>query len=133
MTPGESIRKVCVECVGSIYEVAACGGDHCLNGGSDKNGICLFYKYRMGTGRPSVKTIRKMCLFCMGGSDEMVKECPGDSEKEGVHCELWPYRLGRNPNIVVTEERRERLREIGKETLYAAKKPQDRLSLAGQG
>lgn len=26
-TPGESVRKFCVECVQNIYEVKNCGGD----------------------------------------------------------------------------------------------------------
>jgi hypothetical protein len=96
-TPSQAIHKFCIDCAGSSHEVTDCGGDKCHNGGADRNGFCLFCRYRMGTGRPSVKTIRKICLWCMGESDQMVKECPGNSTKEGVHCELWPYRLARNP------------------------------------
>jgi hypothetical protein len=101
MTPGEAVRKFCVECVGSAHEVHTCGGDNkCLNGGADKHGVCWFYPYRMGKGRPSVKLIRKICLWCKGGDHRMIRECPGDSLNEGVHCELWPYRLGINPAMV---------------------------------
>jgi hypothetical protein len=101
MTPGESIRRFCVECVGSPFEVRECGGDHCQNGGSDKSGVCLFFKYRLGRGRPSVKTIRKVCLWCQGDRADWVKDChAGD-------CSLHPYRLGRNPNISeATKEKR---------------------------
>lgn len=102
-TPGESIRKFCVECVQSVYEVKNCGGDKCLNGGCDEKGICYFYKYRMGKGRPSVRLIRKMCLWCMGDSQEFVREC------WTPECPIHPYRMGKNPNI--TEETREKLKE----------------------
>jgi hypothetical protein len=40
----------------------------------------------------------------MGGDVLLVRECPGNSDKDGIHCELWPYRLGRNPNIILSEE-----------------------------
>lgn len=91
MTPLEAIRKFCVQCTGSPFQVEKCGGDHCLNGGCDKNGACWFYPYRLGKGRPSVKTIRRMCLWCQGGSEQLVRECSDD-------CSLHFYRMGRNPN-----------------------------------
>ena len=87
LTPGQAIRKFCLQCVGSPYEVKTCGGDKLLTGG-----VCNFYKYRMGKGRPSVKIIRQECLFCMGGSRKLVAEC-------GLHnCPLHPFRMGKNPN-----------------------------------
>lgn len=89
-TPLESIRRFCVQCAGGIYQVEQCGGDKCLNGGCDQKGVCWFYPYRMGKGRPRVKTIRKICLWCQG-SEPLVKECPGD-------CHLHPYRMGKAPN-----------------------------------
>jgi hypothetical protein len=94
MTPGEAVRKFCIECVGGpshIQDVRECGGDKCLNGGCDKSGVCWFYAYRMGKGRPSVKLIRKICLWCLGGSEQIVRECWSPD------CVLHPYRLGRNP------------------------------------
>jgi hypothetical protein len=90
MTPLRAIRKICVACVGSPYDVAGCGGDKCLGGQGDENGKCYFYRYRMGRGRPSVKLIRKFCFECMGGSKRLVREC------ESV-CPLHEYRFGRNP------------------------------------
>jgi hypothetical protein len=98
ITPLEAIHKFCVTCVGSPFEVKDCGGDACLNGGRDKNGVCWFYKYRLGKGRPSVKLIRKMCLWCQGDSKELVRECVEDGKHTGLPaCALWPYRMGINP------------------------------------
>ena len=74
-TPLEAIHKFCVACVGSPFEVKDCGGDKCLNGECYPNGECWFYKFRLGKGRPSVKLIRQMCLWCQGGSKEFVKDC----------------------------------------------------------
>ncbi|MCF8025670.1 MAG: hypothetical protein K9K82_09295 [Desulfobacteraceae bacterium] len=92
MTPGKAIRKQCVECVGgNMPEVKNCGGDKMIGQG-DKNGQCFFYPYRMGRGRPSVKTIRKFCLECMGGSHKLVADCATGS------CPLHPFRFGTNPN-----------------------------------
>ncbi len=89
MTPSKAIHLFCVECAGSSHLVKDCGGDHCLNGGCDKNGVCWFYPYRQGKGRPKVSTIRRMCLWCQGGRADFVRDC-GD-------CVLSPYRMGTNP------------------------------------
>ena len=93
MTPLQAIRKVCVVCVGSVYEVKDCGGDNCLGAQGDENGVCYLSPYRLGKGRPSVKLIRKFCLECMGGSSKLVAECKSD-------CPLQPYRFGKNPKLV---------------------------------
>ncbi len=90
MTPLQSIRKACVACVCSVYEVKDCGGDECLGGQGDENGVCYLFSFRLGRGRPSVKTIRRFCLECMGGSSKLVAECKSD-------CPLHPYRFGKNP------------------------------------
>ena len=98
MTPGEAIRKFCVQCVVSPHEVKNCGGDKCLNGGCDDKGICWFYRYRLGTGRPSVKLIRKYCLYCQGGSQDLVRECIEGEAHSGIEaCSLFPFRMGTNP------------------------------------
>lgn len=92
MTPLGSIRKFCIDCMGGgPFEVKDCGGDKCKDG-CDEHGVCHFFKYRMGKGRPSVKTIRKVCLWCQGDRADFVKECASND------CALHPYRLGRNPN-----------------------------------
>ncbi len=84
MTPGEAIRRFCIACLGSAHDVRECGGDHCLNGGCDSKGVCCFYPYRMGKGRPSVKLIRKTCLWCMGDGVNFVREC------QTPECALHP-------------------------------------------
>lgn len=105
MTPGEAIHNFCVRCVGgSPFEVRECGGDKYLNGGCDKNGVCWFYKFRLGNGRPSVKLIRRFCLYCTGGDREWVRNCPDGISHQGMACALYPFRMGRNPNIVLSEE-----------------------------
>jgi hypothetical protein len=91
MTPLGAIRKVCVACVGSVYEVNDCGGDNCLGAHGDENAFCYLFPYRLGKGRPSVKTIRKFCLECMGGSSRLVADCGN------LDCPLRQYRFGKNP------------------------------------
>jgi len=98
MTPGESIRKHSKECVGSPYEIKNCRGDYLF--ATEKE--CPFYKYRMGRGRPSVKLIRKYCLFCMSGSYQAINECNSKT------CVLRPFRLGTNPNYQLSDNERER-------------------------
>lgn len=111
MTPGKSIRKFCVQCVGGEpYQVKTCGGEHYLNGGTKRQSsgkeVCLFWNNRMGRGRPSVKLIRKMCRWCMSDSSQQIAEC------HATDCALHEFRFGTNPNI--TEETREKLRQRGK-------------------
>lgn len=102
MTPGKAIRKVCVECVGSIYEVRHCGGDKMLGQG-DKNGQCWLYPYRLGSGRPSVRRIRKHCLECMAGSYKLVAKC------RSYNCHLHQFRYGKNPNYGHKKSMRKKL------------------------
>ena len=90
MTPLEAIRKICVACVGSPYETEDCGGDECLGGQGDEAGVCFFFPFRLGKGRPSVKTIRKFCLECKSDSSKLVAECDSDFP-------LHPYRFGKSP------------------------------------
>lgn len=80
LTPGEAIRKFCIDCAGSYAEVETCGME-----------TCNFYRYRLGKGRPSVKTIRKECLSCMGGSAPLVRGC------KSTGCFVYEFRLGKNP------------------------------------
>jgi len=91
MTPLEAVRKFCIECAGSVQDVIQCGGDKCRNGGCDQRGVCWFFPYRLGKGRPTVKVIRKTCVWCMNGSEQSVRECHSNG------CALWQYRLGTNP------------------------------------
>ena len=100
MTPRKAVRLFCLDCVGgSQAEVKKCRGDVCLNGGTNQIGKCLFYAHRAGKGRVSVKTIRKMCLFCMCGDVKEVRECHASPDQSGFGCPLHPYRMGKNPKL----------------------------------
>lgn len=92
-TPKQAIRRQCVECVQSPYEVENCGGDRMIGQG-DENNVCYFWPYRNGMGRPSVKIIRKFCLECMGGNKSLVADC---TTKD---CPVHPFRFGTNPNRI---------------------------------
>jgi len=88
MSPGSAIRAFCVSCCGGVFgEVKNCDGD----GTDPAFHACPFHPYRMGRGRPSVKTIRKFCLQCMGGTPSYVREC------DTTDCNCYPYRMGKNP------------------------------------
>jgi hypothetical protein len=91
LTPGQAIHAFCIDCVGSSYTVKDCTGDRMLGNQGDSNNVCYFYRYRLGTGRPSVKLIRQFCLECMGNSHLLVKEC------SSVDCPVYEYRFGKNP------------------------------------
>jgi hypothetical protein len=101
MTSLLAVKRFCIHCVGGpahAREVRSCGGDKCLNGGCDPKGVCLFHRFRMGSGRTRVATIRKMCLWCMGESSSMVETC------HTTECPLHRFRLGKNPNISETSK-----------------------------
>ena len=87
-TPGQSVRKHCLVCVGSAAEVKHCGGDKLLDGTA-----CPLFPYRLGKGRPSVKTIRRECLKCMSGQRDLVRHCAS------IKCSLRDFRMGTNPNM----------------------------------
>lgn len=97
LTPKISVKKKCIECVSDPAVVKNCGGDKMLGQG-DENGRCWFYPYRNGRGRPSVKTIRKFCLECMGGSHKLVADCPS------LNCPVHKFRFGSNPNRARTKD-----------------------------
>ena len=50
----------------------------------------------------ALKAIRLKCLDCVLGSAQEVQLCPS------TDCPLWRFRLGKNPNIVLSDEERER-------------------------
>ena len=86
-TPLQAIRAFCLVCMGgkdtpeARREVKACS-----------ESTCPFHPYRLGKGRPSVKKIKKVCLFCMGESSRLVSECTSND------CPIHPFRFGKNPN-----------------------------------
>ena len=53
LTPLRVIRKQFIDCVGNSSEVKDCQSDKLFDG------PCLFYRYGMVRGRPSVRLIRK--------------------------------------------------------------------------
>lgn len=57
-----------------------------------------------------LRAIRARCLECSGGSTAEVRECVIPS------CPLYPFRMGKNPNIVLSDEqkaaRAERARKL---------------------
>lgn len=93
LTPGRAIRLFCVECVDGFQFIKECGGGNLLDEQAGKNGTCLFFPYRLGRGRPSVKTIRKFCLECMGDHHSFIPDCPSR------YCPLYPFRMGKIPSL----------------------------------
>ena len=101
-TPGQCVRAFCTACVGGkSTDVRECQGDKCGNCTQGK--VCLFFPFRMRTGRPSVRLLRAMCLECQGQSAQLVREC------HETECVLFPWRFGKNPYI--SEETRELSRQ----------------------
>lgn len=49
-----------------------------------------------------MRAIRAKCLDCMAGQIGEVRLCPSRG------CPLWAFRMGRNPNLQLSEEERER-------------------------
>jgi hypothetical protein len=87
-TPKESMKSFCRSCVsGDIRHVEECHGDEVA---------CPLWPVRMKEGKISVKNLRAYCLYCMGGSRELVFTCPTEE------CDFYPYRLGKNPNCANT-------------------------------
>jgi hypothetical protein len=84
LTPGRVIRLMCLDCSGSASEVHTCQGDTIVDG------PCLFYPFRLGTGRPKLRVIRQNCLYCMGGSSDRVDDCASKT------CPSVPYRKGKS-------------------------------------
>lgn len=82
MTPLGAIRKYCVDCSGSVYEVGKCT---VLD--------CVLYKFRFGRGEgmgSRLRAIRGRCIQC-AENVAIIRNCPvGD-------CLLWEYRMGHNP------------------------------------
>jgi hypothetical protein len=95
LTPVQAIHKACVDCVGSPFAVKDCQGD------GQYAGPCLLFPHRLGKGRPSVKLIRKFCLYCMGGDAKLVREC------HSRVCPFLCYRMAKNPKIGLSEKEKQ--------------------------
>ena len=99
LTPRQAIREHCMDSVGTASAIRDCQGNELYDR------PCIFFSYRMGKGRPSVKLIRKFCLYCMGGSWKLVKNCPSKV------CPFLRYRMGKNPNIQLSDGQRQQKRQ----------------------
>jgi len=85
LTPRQVIREHYIDCIGSASNIKDCRGDELYNR------PCIFFPYRVGAGRPSVKLIWKFFLYCMGGNQKLVREC------RSKICPFLPYCTGENP------------------------------------
>ncbi|HQO64696.1 MAG TPA: hypothetical protein PK528_13890 [Syntrophorhabdus sp.] len=81
-TPKEAQKRYCRECLGGRIE-SDCQGNTIQ---------CPFYACRKKEGHVPVKAHRKNCLYCMGGSHDLVNDC------ETEDCACHPYRHGKAPN-----------------------------------
>lgn len=52
----------------------------------------------MSTKNELLRTIRNHCLECCGGSWVDVQDCTSGPNAGPSTCNLWPYRLGKDPN-----------------------------------
>lgn len=55
----------------------------------------------MGKRRSAIKSIRAFCIHCAGGDLGWIKDCPSGAStvSEEDQCPLYPYRMGKNPNV----------------------------------
>ena len=81
LTPLKAIRRNCIDCVGKASDVRDCRGN-------TMNPPCPFYQYRLAKGRPKLRIIRQHCLWCMGGSTNLVRDCHSQT------CQFHVYRSG---------------------------------------
>lgn len=103
----KAIRAFCMQCMGG----SPAGIDEC------GDSACPFHSYRSGKALPAGKhkptgTIKTYCReYCQAGEGlDEVKECAGNKPVHGADpCPVFPFRLGRNPNI--TSETRAKCRE----------------------
>lgn len=58
-----------------------------------------------------IKAIRAKCLDCCCGSSQEVELCACPD------CPLYMFRFGKNPNVKLSEEERERRRQMARENL----------------
>jgi len=59
-----------------------------------------------------LRAIREKCLDCTLGSANEVSLCPMENS-----CSLWPFRFGKNPNVKLSDEERERRSRMARENL----------------
>jgi hypothetical protein len=69
-----------------------------------------------GKKQTPLRAIRAKCLDCVLGSSNEVALCTMENK-----CSLWPYRFGKNPNVKLSDEERERRRQMARENLAFTK------------
>ena len=105
----DAMRCACLHCVGgeSAKDVRDCSG-------VKARGVsCELWPYRLrskidrGKGRvfSPLKSVRQYCLWCQGDAGNV--KCCGDT-----YCFLWPYRMGRKPDCMVSDAAHERGRRV---------------------
>jgi len=89
MTPIKALRKYCVWCANQPKEADLCPAIGCP--------LHLFRHGRKPRNKPYtvLKAIRLRCLNCSDGS-ENVKRCEFNGKIDDL-CDLYTYRLGKNP------------------------------------
>jgi len=65
----------------------------------------------VGKKKTPLRAIREKCLDCCCGSSTEVDLCPCED------CSLYPFRYGKNPNIHLSDEERERRSRMARENL----------------
>ncbi len=97
MTPLKAIRAFCRDncCLGQPVEVRLCPSSE--DSGEAAALWCRLHPYRLGKRLPPgehfpLNAIRWRCLDCSGYSQGGVKHC------WNTGCELYPYRMGKNPS-----------------------------------
>ena len=120
-TPLKALRRHCLWCCnGSSNEVKLCSATACPlwpfrhgrgPSAEDKATVADLQSYpiereQIGPSLTALRAIRRRCLDCSGNSVDEVKACQYGPE-HSARCDLHPYRLGKNPNIVFSEERKQ--------------------------
>lgn len=110
-SPLTAVRRHCLECCnGSANEVALCSARSCSlhamrfdrrpDPAEHANDPTPLYPLEApltlgefaAQGMSTLKAIRRRCLDCSGGATTAVRDCAC------AGCDLWPFRLGKNPN-----------------------------------
>jgi len=84
-----------------------------------KWGMMILNEETKGEGKKMtpLRAIRAKCLDCVLGSSVEVQLCPMEKR-----CALWPFRFGKNPNVVLSDEERERRSRVARENLAFSKR-----------
>lgn len=90
LTPLQSIRKECLNCMGGTSKLVV----EC------ETITCVLWSCRTGriaesADRRLLRVIRQFCLQCVGSSDE-VRKCTGKM-LDGIVCSFHQYRRGKRP------------------------------------